>query len=98
MQKNILWTGIAYRSLENCIVTITAEGSETSSSVVGEYNGIVYKLEYRIRTNRLWETVFFEINAQLQNRTETTRFLSDGKGEIIPQMDNSWRNSPVASI
>lgn len=80
MQKNILWTGIAYRSLENCIVTITAEGSETSSSIAGEYDGILYKLEYRIRTNRFWETLFFEITSQCQNRVELIRFLSDGKG------------------
>src|ERR1041384_988062 len=37
MQKNILWTGIEYHSLENCLITFTDKGIETISSIIGSY-------------------------------------------------------------
>jgi hypothetical protein len=79
MQKNILWTGIAYHSLENGILTITDNGSEINSSIIGAYAGELYKIEYRIRTNQYWETTFFEITSQLYNTVERTAFRREGK-------------------
>jgi uncharacterized protein len=79
MQKNILWTGIEYHSLENCILTITDEGSEINSSIIGAYTNELYRIEYRIRTNQYWETVFFEIKSQLYNRVERIDFRKEGQ-------------------
>jgi hypothetical protein len=81
MQKNILWAGIEYHSLENCIVTITDKGSEINSSIIGTYADELYKIEYRIRTNQYWETTFFEIKSQLHNEVEITDFRKEGKGK-----------------
>ena len=79
MQKNILWTGIEYHSLENCILTITDIGSEISSSIIGTYANQLFKIEYQIRTNQYWETTFFEIKSQLNNTIEIIRFRKEGK-------------------
>ena len=67
MQKNILWTGIEYHSMENCLLTVTDQGSEIISSIIGAYANKLYKVAYRITTNRYWETTFFEITAQLDD-------------------------------
>lgn len=80
MQKNIFWTGIEYHSLENCVMTITDEGTDISSSIIGRYKDILYTLTYQITTNQFWETTFFEIKSQLYNTIQILRLQSDGKG------------------
>jgi hypothetical protein len=80
MQTNILWAGIEYDSLENCIVTITDVGADIKSSIIGYYNSVIYKLDYQITTNHLWETTFFMIKSQLNDIIQITNFQSDAKG------------------
>lgn len=80
MQINILWTGREYYSLENCLVNVTAAGSEITSTILGRYEKKIYRVEYRIKTNQNWETVFLEINSQHSNRNQLIRFEGDGKG------------------
>ena len=80
MQKNILWTGIEYYSLENCILTITDKGSEIRSSIIGTYANALYKIDYRISINRHWEATFFEIKSQLYNTVEIIDFRKEEKG------------------
>ncbi len=79
MQKNILWTGIEYHSLENCILTITDKGSEINSSIIGIYANKLYRIKYRIRANEYWETTFFEIKTQVDNIVEIIDFRKEGK-------------------
>jgi uncharacterized protein len=83
MQKNILWTGIEYHSLENCILTITDTGSEVNSSIIGIYGNEPYKLNYHIQTNKYWETTFLEIESQFHNSIEITRLNMKGKGNWV---------------
>ncbi len=66
MQTNLLWTGRECYSLENCLVKVTNAGSEITSTIIGHYQETIYKVEYLIKTNHNWETVFFEINSQLE--------------------------------
>jgi uncharacterized protein len=80
MQTNILWTGREYYSLENCLVSTTANGSEITSTIIGHYEKKIYHVDYRIKTNRNWETVFFEINARHNNQTQSIRLEGDGRG------------------
>jgi uncharacterized protein len=80
MQRNILWTGIEYHSMENNIITISDKGAEINSSIVGAYQNKIYKVEYRIETNRYWETTFFEIKYQFHDTVKSISFHSDGKG------------------
>lgn len=80
MQTNLLWTGREYYSLENCLVETTSAGSEISSTIVGLYEGKLYKVEYRIKTNHQWETISLEINSRHSNQTQVIRLDGDGKG------------------
>jgi hypothetical protein len=80
MQTNLLWTGREYYSLENCLVKVTAAGSEIISTIIGHYQEAIYKVEYLIKTNQNWETVFLEIKSQHSNQTQLMRFEGDGKG------------------
>jgi hypothetical protein len=79
MQKNILWTGIEYHSLENCILTVTDKGAEISSSIIGIYANELYKIDYRISTNPQWEATFCEIKSQLHNTVEIIDLRKEGK-------------------
>jgi hypothetical protein len=83
MQTNLLWTGIEYNSLENCLVKVSEKGAEVNSAIVGRYGEKLYRVEYRIQTNSDWETIFVEIKSQHSDSREHLRFESDGKGHWI---------------
>ena len=83
MQKNILWRGKAYHSLENCILINTENGFEINSVIIGLYEQVIYKVEYFIKTNTDWKTVFFEIKSNLSGANQTFSFESDGKGNWL---------------
>jgi hypothetical protein len=89
MQKNILWTGIENRSLENLIITFTDTGTETTSCIIGFDNNAVYKAEYKISTDHLWQTISLEIKTQCNDLIQTIKFQSDGKG--------NWRTNEQPS-
>jgi hypothetical protein len=80
MQTNILWSGIEYNSLENCLVRTTDMGAEINSVIVGGYGEKIYRVEYQIRTNQNWETIFVEIKSQHSNIRDHFAFQSDAKG------------------
>jgi len=83
MQTSLLWTGSAYHSLENCVLTTTGSGAEASSIILGYYAQKIYRVDYRIKTNTRWETVFCEISSQLNSQTQLIRLESDGKGNWL---------------
>lgn len=80
MQTNLLWTGREYYSLENCLVTTTDLGSEINSVIIGSYRGKIYRVEYQIKTNRNWETVFLDLFSQHSSQRQHFKFEGDGKG------------------
>jgi hypothetical protein len=80
MQTNLLWTGREYYSLENCLINESASGVEISSTIIGRYEEKIYKVEYNIKANLNWETIFFEISSRHSNQTQTISYESDGKG------------------
>src|SRR3954451_4677982 len=80
MQTNLLWTGREYYSLENCFVKTTIKGIEINSIIIGKYNSKIYRVEYEIKTNKKWETVFVEVKSINGNKVKHLRFENDGKG------------------
>jgi hypothetical protein len=80
MQTNLIWTGREYYSLENCLIEVTANGSEITSTIIGCYEGKIYSVQYRIKTNQNWETVLVEMSSRVNNQTQLIRFEGDGKG------------------
>src|SRR4051794_33404709 len=80
MQTNILWTGLEYYSLENCLINNTAFGKEITSTIIGEYGKKLYLVEYCIRTNQNWETIFLDVSSRHSNHIQNISFEGDGKG------------------
>ena len=60
MQTNLLWTGQEYYSLENCLVNTTDIGSQIDSVIIGKYDEKIYRVEYKVKTNKNWETIYVE--------------------------------------
>lgn len=83
MQTNLIWTGKEYYSLENCLVNTTGVGSEINSVIVGSYGEKIYRVEYKVKTNQNWETLYVEAQWQHSNHRERLIFESDGKGNWI---------------
>ena len=83
MQINILWAGLEYNSLENCLVKLTHEGTHINSTIVGEYESKIYTVVYRLITNENWETICMDIEWQHSNKKESQKFESDGTGNWI---------------
>lgn len=79
MQTNILWTGQEYHSLENCLVNTSATGTEITSTIIGYYDKKIFKIEYSIKTNHKWETIFFEISSRHSNKLQGVTLEGDGK-------------------
>ena len=80
MQTNILWTGIAYHSLENCVLTNSDESIDVNSVIVGTHDDKIYRVDYSIKINRNWESFFVEVKAQLSDKKEEINYHSDGRG------------------
>ncbi len=85
MQVNLLWTGREYYLLENCLVSSSAAGAEIRSTIVGQYGEKLYHVDYVIRTNAHWETVFFDIHSRHSDHEQHLRFESDGRGNWTHQ-------------
>ena len=80
MQVNLLWAGQKYHSLENCILSVSDTGTEVNSVIIGGSENKIYRVEYLIKTNKNWETIFFEIKSYLNDKIDCLSFRSDGKG------------------
>ncbi len=70
LQANLLWTGIEYYSLENCIVSRHEGGYEINSVIIGYYENKIYRVNYLIRTSVDWITQFVDIVCNHANRTQ----------------------------
>jgi hypothetical protein len=81
MQTNIIWTGKLYHSIENCLLTKTPAGNEIASTIIGDYENQIYKVEYHIRTNENWETIFVSLRTQVDNSIEIVK---------LEKKDGSW--------
>lgn len=68
MQTSILWTGREYYSLENCLVTTSAAGNEINSTIVGQYEGKIYTVNYHIKTNANWLPYHLKFMSTINNQ------------------------------
>ena len=83
MQTNILWTGLEYYSLENCLVKNSENGSQITSTIIGSYEEKIYNVTYHIETNQNWETTLVKINCQHDNYTQSIELESEGDGNWL---------------
>lgn len=93
MQQNLIWKGIEYHSLENCIVDSGEKGIMVQSTIAGYYEGDIYKVDYLLHANPQWETERVEVTCQLRNVIDKISLRSAMKGkwwlddEPAPQFD-----------
>jgi hypothetical protein len=71
-QTNIIWAGRLYHSIENCLMTSTSEGNEITSTIIGNHGSDIYKVDYHIKTNKHWETIFLTLQTRFNNSSELT--------------------------
>jgi hypothetical protein len=83
MQTNILWTGREYYSLENCLVTSNDDGHIISSSIIGSYESVLYRVEYTIETNSKWETKYVDIRCQINGEVHNVQLHCNVSGNWI---------------
>lgn len=83
MQTNIIWTGIEYNSVENCLINITGRGTTIRSVITGLYDNKIYIIEYEIHTNAHWETTLVEIYARHSNREQQIILSSNTNGDWL---------------
>ena len=89
MQTNLLWTGREYHSLENCFVDVSEAGVQVTSTIIGTYQEKIYKVDYRIKTNREWNTVLLEISSRHSDTTQFIRLESNGNGNWKSNLGNA---------
>ena len=93
MQTNIIWTGKLYHSIENCILTKTAVGNEITSTIIGDYENQIYKVEYHIKTNKDWETTFVTLQTQFDNSKESLILeKKEGKWLLNKKLNDELKN------
>lgn len=75
------WLGQVNSSVEKCVVAADDNGIQVSS-VIAFSSG---KVSYHIRTNSQWETVYFEIDAQIGGKQMQYSLQGDGKGNWLSE-------------
>lgn len=93
IQHNILWSGIEYYSLENCIVETTPDDIIINSIIVGLYNNEIYRVNYDIVLDQNWLTKSCLIEARINNKFKRVDLIKKGNGwllngEIRQEFDN----------
>ena len=73
MQTNLLWTGIEYYSLENCLINTAGKNNHINSSIIGYYQDKIYNVSYYIKTSSQWETYFLELEYRINNEEHTIK-------------------------
>jgi len=79
MITSILWKGISSPSLENCRIHHTADAHEIHSMIIGLHNGRIFQVEYQIRTDVNWQSLFVRISSDIDRKTLIT--ILEKKGE-----------------
>ena len=93
MQTNIIWTGKLHHSSENCVLTNTSAGNDITSTIAGENDNRIFKIDYHIIVNENWETTFASIRTKFDSLVEFIKLEKrDGKyllnGEYNAKFDN----------
>jgi len=71
MQTNILWSGIEYHSMENCIVDVQSNGIAIHSVLLGFYQHKIYQVDYTLQLDRHWNVYSCHMQVQLENKKQT---------------------------
>ncbi|MDQ0640056.1 hypothetical protein QF042_003621 [Pedobacter sp. W3I1] len=67
--KNIIWKGLHYNSIENCVINVGAKSINIDSSIIGYIDNAIYKVDYTIHADTDWNTISFGIKSKVNGIT-----------------------------
>ncbi|MEO7800738.1 MAG: putative glycolipid-binding domain-containing protein [Ginsengibacter sp.] len=80
MKKNILWKGLHYASMENCMITTNAEGYIINSQLTGTFEDKILRIDYQLQLDWMWHTMSVIANSRHGEHTNALSFISDTNG------------------
>ena len=83
MQTRLLWSGIEYYSLENCLVKTGKAGNKISSTIVGLYSKKIYTVEYYLETDKQWQTFFLRLKYSINNKIKNITLRKTDKHWLL---------------
>ncbi len=83
MKHQLRWQGLIYNSIEECTIEESGEGIQVSSFIKGNYEGLVFSVQYTIRINPAWETLKAVINSVINGKERSLMAEGDGKGNWL---------------
>ncbi|PST83955.1 hypothetical protein C7T94_04215 [Pedobacter yulinensis] len=89
MQKEILWTGQEYHSLERCYIRFRQTGMEVKSTIIGFYQHEIYQANYHLLTGADWIAKKVAIEMHHRGRQDSYNLERMETGE--------WRSSDGAA-
>ena len=75
--RNITWKGFEHESLENCAIHVSPDSIHITSFIIGKFEKLPFRIEYKIEVSHEWETRSFEIVTTLKNSFSKITYTSD---------------------
>ncbi len=89
MKQSILWKGIYYASMENCMITTNAAGYFINSQLTGSFDNKIMRIDYQLQLDHLWNTLSVIANSRYGEHVNALSFANDGNGNW------TFNNKPV---
>lgn len=80
MRQNILWKGLYYTSMENCMLTGNATGFVVNSQVTGLFENKIMRIDYQLQLDHTWKTLSIIASSRQAEHTNALSFTGDGEG------------------
>lgn len=77
VSRSITWKGFEHESLENCVIHVSQYSFQITSFIIGKFEKLPFKIEYKIEVSPQWETRSFEIVTTLKNSFSKITYTSD---------------------
>ncbi|MDF2457481.1 MAG: putative glycolipid-binding protein, partial [Cytophagaceae bacterium] len=92
MLTNILWSGIEYYSLENCTIDAQPKSIMIHSTILGFYRDKIYRVDYDLQLDALWNTYSCRVHSQFGNKDQTIDLIKKENkwflnGNYYPEFD-----------
>ncbi len=74
------WKGLIYNSNEECRIVTNENTVKVNSAINGRFQDNVFSLNYTIITNLSWETIYFAAKSEINGKSRSISYSSDGRG------------------
>lgn len=92
MQTNILWSGVEYNSLENCLINTDENQITVTSTIVGAYRNTLYLAGYQLQSGQFWQVYHCTVNCKCDDEIQTFEIVRNQdrwsvNGQYHPEFD-----------